>query len=68
MRVIEQLGLTKKKFKKMYDANSGFNNTFNKNHPVYGQDEAFEAFLKAGSNSLLRDELELIRDIQNVEV
>ena len=63
MRTIEALGLTKEEFKKMYEDCNGFNNTFNKNHPSYGQDESYLAFLKAGSEKIVTENAELVKDI-----
>lgn len=65
MRVIEKLGLTREKFKIIYDENGGFNNQFNKNHPTYGIGEKFLSFLNAGSKHLAESETELIKDIIN---
>lgn len=63
MRTIEALGLSKEEFKKMYDDHNGFNNTFNKNHPSYGQDENYLAFLKTGSEKIVNENAELVKDI-----
>lgn len=63
MRVIDELGITEKKFKALYDERQGFNDIFNKNHPGYDKSEAFLTFLKLGSQSLVRENKALIIDI-----
>lgn len=63
MRTIEALGITEEEFKKMYDEYNGFNDTFNKNHPSYGQGEDFLIFLKEGSEKLINENRDLVVDI-----
>lgn len=63
MRTIETLGITEEVFKKMYDEYSGFNNTFNRNHPSYGEGEEFLTFLNAGSRKLVDENADLVVDI-----
>lgn len=63
MRVIDELGITKEKFKVLYDKRQGFDDIFNKNHPAYDKSEAFLTFLKSGSQRLVRENKALIIDI-----
>lgn len=63
MRTIEALGITEEVFKKMYDEYSGFNNTFNRNHPSYDEGEGFLTFLNAGSKKLVKENTDLVVDI-----
>lgn len=63
MRTIEALGITEEVFKKMYDEYSGFNNTFNRNHPSYDEGEEFLTFLNAGSRKLVDENADLVVDI-----
>lgn len=63
MRAIEAMGITKEVFKEMYNEYSGFNNTFNKNHPSYGENENFLDFLNAGSQLLVKENADLVADI-----
>lgn len=63
MRTIEALGITKEEFKKMYDEHSGFNNTFNRNHPSCSEEENFFDFLNSGSKKLVEEHADLVRDI-----
>ena len=63
MRVIDELGITKEKFKTLYNERQGFNDISYKNHPAYDKSEAFLTFLKSGSQRLVRENKALIIDI-----
>lgn len=63
MRTIEALGITEEVFKKMYQEYSGFDNTFNKNHPSHDEGEEFLNFLNAGSKKLVNENVDLVVDI-----
>lgn len=63
MKTIEQLGISEKVFKKMYDDYKGFNGAFNKNSPIYEEGEDFYSFLKSGSESLVEENKKVVDDI-----
>lgn len=65
MRAIDKIGLTKEAFKAIYKEYGGFNDQFNKNHPEHGKEESFLSFLKDGSESLVKEETDLVVDIIN---
>lgn len=49
---LEELGVTREQFNKMYDEYDGFNTSFNSNPPVRDEGETVYAFLQKGAESL----------------
>ncbi len=63
MSSTERIEISKDEFRDLYLLYHGFNDQFNKNHPLHKRDESILSFIKKGGESLLEEEPELVNDI-----
>lgn len=55
---------TEEEFHKLYVKTKGFNEDLNKNHRVRQESESFAEFMDKGSNALIADHPELVKNLK----
>ena len=63
MDIMEEIGLTKEEFDRLYELNGGFNMQFNTNHPLREEGESVYSYLQKGAESLVSENADLVASV-----
>ena len=60
---LEELGISRSAFRKIYEENHGFDDNFQENHPLAPEHDDFFEFLDSGATKLVKENAELVVNI-----
>ena len=63
MSAIDEIGLSKDMFHKLYTSNHGFSGRYNANHPLREEEETAYSFVRKGAEKLIAENMDIVNAI-----